>query len=330
MCVCAARDTRSNKRALVLAVVFHYVYLTGLPYTYQLATTTDPNYPQDKMNGYVGTLGSFDYKNQEWAIFSGRLSMFITLNDIKEEKKSAILLTSLSDDTYRLVSNLLHPKKVEAAKYEELVEELNKHFTPKRSTFADRSKFYEAVKLEGESCEEWAARLRGLAVHCGFGTELTVLLRDRFVLGFRSGPERDRLFDKDLSTLTFADALETAQKAACAREAKASETPKVMVKEEPLFKASVRHAGTGGGARALRAATQEQHRESDSCSVCGLKSHSADRCKYRSYRCKRCKNKGHLRKVCSVNLNSLEACPEQQECDHDCEECKLFSMRIGN
>ncbi|XP_047992930.1 uncharacterized protein LOC125231485 [Leguminivora glycinivorella] len=281
------------------------------------------------MSVYVGTLGTFDYKTQDWKIFSGRLAMFITLNDIADEKKTAVLLTSLSEDTYRLVSNLLHPKKIETSTYDEIVLQLNNHFTPKRSTFADRSKFYEAVKLEGESVEEWAARLRGLAVHCGFGTELNVLLLDRFVLGFRSGPERDKLCEQDLSTLTMAKALEIAQQALCARSAKASEPPAVTVKEEPLFKASVNRAG--GGGRAARVATQQQSPSSQSCTVCGLKSHSADQCKYKNYRCNKCKNKGHLRKVCGFKVHNLGAqqdLEQQNECAHDCEECQLFSMRV--
>ncbi|KOB64767.1 reverse transcriptase [Operophtera brumata] len=34
---------------------------------------------------------------------------------------------------------------------------LNEYFTLKRSTFADRAKFYEAVRSDGETIEEWNA-----------------------------------------------------------------------------------------------------------------------------------------------------------------------------
>ncbi|XP_049866819.1 uncharacterized protein LOC126381112 [Pectinophora gossypiella] len=282
------------------------------------------------MSAYIGSLGSFDYKNQEWAVYYGRLMMFIKLNDIKSEKQSAVLLTNLSDDSYRLVSNLLHPKKIEEATFSELVNELNAHFTPRRSTFADRSKFYEAVKMDGESAEEWAARLRGMAVHCGFGSELNVLLRDRFVLGFRSGPERDRLCEQDLATLTFAKALEIAQQAACARQARNNNTTmSVSVKEEPIFKSNMARAGA---ARSMR---DGRPPAAGACTVCGMKNHVAEKCRYKNYRCNKCNNKGHLKKVCQLNINNIATYVEggsqaqrEREDNHECEECQLFNMRF--
>ncbi|CAB3235846.1 unnamed protein product [Arctia plantaginis] len=113
--------------------------------------------------------------------------------------------------------NLIYTEVLETVKFEELIEKLDKHFTPQRCTFADRQKFYEARRSDGESVEEWAARVRGLAVHCEFGTALDMLLRDRFILGLAACRERDRLFEEDAGKLTFAKALEVAQQAAYAR-----------------------------------------------------------------------------------------------------------------
>ena len=67
---------------------------------------------------------------------------------------------------------------------------------------------------------DWAARLRGLASHCDFGTALETNLRDRFVLGLGSGPERDKLFEQNPTTLTLMRAVELAEQAACAKQAK--------------------------------------------------------------------------------------------------------------
>ncbi|XP_063364694.1 uncharacterized protein LOC134653297 [Cydia amplana] len=168
----------------------------------------------------IGNLSQFDPNTQEWEIFSSRLKQFIVLNEIKDEMKQAVLLTHLHDDTYRLLKNLVYPKKVEVVGYDELLKVLDGHFTPKRCTFADghfsggpflRSKFYEATRDVGESVEKWAARIRGLAVHCEFGTSLDMLLLDKFVLGLRAGKERERLFEQDVTTLTLAKAMELAQ-----------------------------------------------------------------------------------------------------------------------
>ncbi|XP_069357535.1 uncharacterized protein [Maniola hyperantus] len=266
---------------------------------------------------YLGSLSPFDYKINEWEVFHSRLSQFIKLNSIPVANQSAVLLTYLSDESYRLVRNLVHPKKLEECTYSELVEVLNKHFTPKRSTFADRAKFYEASRADGEGIEEWAARLRGLAVYCDFGTELDTLLRDRFVLGFRAGPERDKLFECDSKCLTFGQALEVAQKAACARQAR------VIVKEEPVFRVGERRKAGGGQSQAKAGHGLEEG--SQRCTVCGFKSHSAEKCKFRNLKCNRCGLRGHLQRLCKnkgANLHNIGA-----ESDSDCKECDLFNMR---
>ncbi|XP_061707862.1 uncharacterized protein LOC133518246 [Cydia pomonella] len=264
------------------------------------------------MSGYLGSISSFDPNTQDWQIFVSRLKQFLGLNAITDEgKKKAVLLTHLSDDAYRLLVNLAHPKDVETEKYEDLLGLLNGHFVPKRSTFTDKAKFYNAVKADGEKIEDWAARLRGLAVHCQFGTALEMMLRDRFVLGFNAGPERDRLCEQDVEKLTFAKALELAQQAACARQAKA--TPAVL-KEEPVFRTSTTKSGSSGrgghgghGSRVRHGSRAADSADSSPrCNVCGLRNHAADRCRYRQYRCQKCNEKGHLKKVCtSSRVNNI-------------------------
>ncbi|XP_049886618.1 uncharacterized protein LOC126381131 [Pectinophora gossypiella] len=285
-------------------------------------------------SSFIGTLGCFDHKTMDWTIFYGRLKMFLELNDIDEKKHCAALLTNLSEDSYRLLCNLIHPKTIENAKFNELVDAFKTHFTPKRSTFADRDKFYEARKVDSESAEEWAARLRGLAVYCGFGSELNTLLRDRFVLGFKSGPERDRLREQDLTTLTFAKALEIAQQVACVKQVKENES--VVVKQEPLYRASVAYgsgSAKGAGAGGIR---RERDDAVARCTVCGLKNHVAEKCRYKNYRCNKCHNKGHLKKMCELKVNSIgvESSPasaeEEAHGSHDCEECRLFNLRFPN
>ncbi|KOB57463.1 reverse transcriptase, partial [Operophtera brumata] len=258
-----------------------------------------------------------------------------------------MLLTHLSDESYRLVRNLVHPDKLEERTYSELVKVLNGHFTPKRSTFADRAKFYEAIKSDGETIEEWAARLRGLAVYCEFGTELDTLLRDRFVLGFGTGHERDKLFERDSKTLTLAEALEVAQKASCARQARAGGAGAVVVKEEPVFyvragaggvarsAAGQAVAGAGQAAAGACAANSAAHKTDDGdgehsrCTVCGLKNHNAARCRFKNYKCLVCGQKGHLKKLCTArksNLHNIGTEEADTSQEGGCNECKLYNL----
>ncbi|XP_063394872.1 uncharacterized protein LOC134679886 [Cydia fagiglandana] len=282
------------------------------------------------MTNFVGNIGVFDHKVQEWDVFYGRLSQFIKLNKIPVDNKSAVLLTHLSDESYRLVRNLVHPTKLEEKSFDELVTVLSGHFTPKRSTFADRAKFFGATKSGSESSQDWAARLRGLAVNCEFGTELDTLLRDRFVLGFNMGPERDRLFESDSKTLTLSKALEIAQQAACARQART-----VVVKEEPVYRAQARtgRRGAGAGAGGGASGCKDDDVAGTRCAVCGMKNHDAAKCRFRNYKCQNCGQKGHLKKVCGNNKSKIHSIGaeslEEDECEN-CKECQMFQMRFPN
>ncbi|XP_063538695.1 uncharacterized protein LOC134747947 [Cydia strobilella] len=282
------------------------------------------------MSNLLGSLTLFDHTSQEWEIFKSRLVQYIKLNEVKDDNKCALLLTHLSDETYRLVRNLVHPKKVEGSKFDELVDVLDKQLAPKRCIFVERAKFYEATRDVAENIEQWAARISGLAVRCEFGAPLDELLRDRFVLGLSVGPERDRLFEQDAATLTFAKAVEVAQKAAYARSARTTSVPAavVQVKQEPMYRVGTSRPGTGGSSDSRR------------CSVCGLKSHDASKCKYKNYRCQVCGQKGHLKKVCNAEKAKqcrvnciqadLEGSAEASQSAEGCKECELFNLRYVN
>lgn len=103
------------------------------------------------MNAYLGNLPIFDHKTSEWLIHKGKLSQFLKINGVTEEKKSGILLTHLTEETYRLVLNLAFPKELDALTYTELVALLDDHFKPKKCSFVDKAKFFGANKKSGES-----------------------------------------------------------------------------------------------------------------------------------------------------------------------------------
>ncbi|XP_039759686.1 uncharacterized protein LOC120633522 [Pararge aegeria] len=279
---------------------------------------------------YIGSLTVFDHKTQEWQVFYGRLNQFMKLNKVTVENKCALLLTHLSDETYRLARNLVLPNELDTVKFEELVEKLNNHFRPKRSTLVDRAKFYDAAIFDGESIENWAARLRGLAVYCEFEANmLDTLLRDKFVLGLKVGRERDRLFEQDSRSLTFAKAVEIAQQAACARAGRPISTDgasssQAVFKEEPVYKVRERRKN---GAASSRASS-----DSERCEVCGMRNHQTSQCRFKNWKCKGCGSQGHLIKMCrntkesvKSQLHNLEVVSDEND-DHDCKECDMFNM----
>lgn len=289
----------------------------------------------------LGNLSNFDYKTGEWSIFKARLTQFLKANSVKEENKSAILITHLTDESYRLVRNLAYPKVIDVLSFEELVKLLDGHFKPKQCSYGDKARFYGATRNIGEGLGDWAARLRGLASFCDFGNALETNLADRFVLGLGPGPEREKLFELNASSITLGEALKVAEKAESARDAKMAVTS--TIKEEPIYRVSSegggRRGGSGsasrGGAAAASATTvgRRDDRQADvlRCAVCGMRNHDALKCRYKGYRCQKCGALGHLKKVCKFRgprVNHIDGENSDNSAEMSCcEECRNFSLR---
>ncbi|XP_028161468.1 uncharacterized protein LOC135072008 [Ostrinia nubilalis] len=291
---------------------------------------------------FIGNLSTFDHKTSEWTIFYGKLTQYLKINVVKEENKSGILITHISDETYRLLRNLAYPTELESLSFDNLIQLLNSHFKPKKCSFVDKANFYGASRSPGESLSDWAARLRGLASYCEFGSALETNLVDRFVLGLGSGPERDKLFEQNPSKLTLTRAIELAEQAACAKEAKIMCTSEAsIIKEEPVYRARFQNqsgrgygaAGSGGAGSSRRGAAQ---RDDARCSVCGLKNHTSEMCRYKNYKCQKCGVKGHLKKVCGssgkgscvYHVDAGSECDENKVKDTACQECQNFNIRF--
>lgn len=133
-----------------------------------------------------GVLSSFDHNSQTWQEYKGRLLQWFIANEISETsdaagvKRRAILLSALSEPTYKLAADLARPKELQSVPFEDVLVLLDNHFTPKICGFSERYKFYSAVQMEGETYQKWAARLRGLTAHCKF-LNVEEALRDRSI-----------------------------------------------------------------------------------------------------------------------------------------------------
>lgn len=257
----------------------------------------------------VGILTSFSHEVHEWSVYKARLEQWFLANDIVADtdkagtKRRAILLSNLAESTYKLVRDLALPKEVGSLSYGEVAELLDGHFKTKRCTFAERWRFHSATQHLGEGLAEWAARVRSLAMHCGFkAAHLDEQLRDRFVLGLESGPERDTLFTKDLADLTLSSALDMAEGVRCAR-AGANETLQRREAAMPLQVMKV--AMSSGAAAAARGGSVQQRGRAPAsapsggrCSVCGYLGHHASACRFARYKCRKCGIQGHLKRMC--------------------------------
>lgn len=280
----------------------------------------------------LGLLSAFNHETQEWKLYKGRLEQWFLANDIDENsdksgaKRRAILLSSLAETTYRLATTLAAPKDIGTLSFVAVTTLLDDHFKIKKCSFAERHNFFSAIQMPDESFADWAARIRGLALHCAFTeTSLEETLRDRFVLGMTGGPERDRLFTEPLEGLTVAKAVQLAESTRCARQGAqlpagpsgpAGPARPQLLDVHKLRAGPARDQRRSQGPEAAAGHSSQDPRFKMQCSVCGYFGHDGRKCKFRNASCRKCGSKGHLIRVCNAKQSSqyfLQCCSDEDD-----------------
>ncbi|XP_049865680.1 uncharacterized protein LOC126366577 [Pectinophora gossypiella] len=252
-----------------------------------------------------GILTTFDHTVQDWKTYRSRLTQWFVANDITNStdvsgiKRRAILLSALSEGTYRLAADLALPKDLQSVPYEDILGLLDKHFNPKRTGFGDRHNFYASTQQLGETHSQWAARLRGLTANCTF-SNVEETLRDRFIMGLRPGVEKEKLYAMDMTDLTLAKAVEFAENLCSAKAAAAASVGAaagtLVVHSDIVNKISQ-------GSKHVKSGVPGKQK----CTVCGYTNHKSSECRYSDYVCRKCNSKGHLRRMCpSTKVNYVE------------------------
>lgn len=267
-----------------------------------------------------GLLSNFDHNLQTWKIYKCRLEQWFIANGIckvKESeacKKRAILLSALSESTYKLAADLALPRELHNVPYEDIVNILDTHFTPKQVGFSERHQFYAATQQPTETPSQWAARLRGLTARCGF-SNVEEALRDRFIMGMLPGAEKEKMYVQGLAELSLAKAVDLAENMRSARAAAstAAAGPATQAPDQ-LYKIG----------QDLNAGMRRN--EKVKCTVCGYTNHKAESCRFTNYTCRKCNVKGHLRRMCK-KVNYVASNPSEVNEDGEDDDGELFNIR---
>lgn len=296
----------------------------------------------------VGYLRQFNFKDCDWTIYKTQLLQYFLVNEVtSDEFKRALLINSCDEESYKLLHSLCVPKNPTEMPFKDLIEKFDKHFESAKLYFPERYKFYNATMNAGETISEWAARVRSLAVKCKFGTELKIVLRDKFIMGIPKGPILDKLFEEDVEKLEFEAAIEIANtKEASRYRYEVENVPEIKSEPEEVYKMSQdsrRRTIQGGSSRStgrpwMGASCSSAPRPGSSqgpssgpprrirCTVCGKQNHDKSKCFYSEYECKRCGIKGHLASVCTGK--SSERNNYYLDVDDDIE--GLYNLRSTN
>ena len=119
---------------------------------------------------------------EDWSLYVERMEHFFLANGITEtDKKRAVFLSVVGLSAYRIIRNLVAPKKPGEKSYVELIAALSAHFKPTPSEIVERCRFHSRSRKPGESVATFVAELRSLSEFCNFGDMLNSMIRDRLV-----------------------------------------------------------------------------------------------------------------------------------------------------
>ena len=202
-----------------------------------------------------------------------RLELFLTVNNVEDEKKVAHLLSGLGARAYAVVKNLVAPQMPKECTMDRIKELLINHFKPKPPVIAERFAFHKRDQRPGETVNEFVIELRRLARTCNFGAFLDEALRDRLVCGLaHGGTQRKLLAEKDLT-------LKKAVEMATAAEMAVLESPQQTAVSESQEVLRVNHAAS-------------------LCYCCGKRGHSVAACRFCQSTCYKCGERGHMQVMC--------------------------------
>ena len=153
-----------------------------------------------------GSIGEFLESQGSWAQYTERLEQFFIANDIQNEKKASILLSTIGPAAFRTIGNLVAPAKPADETYARIISVMSAFYNPKPLVIVQRYKFYSRFRRPDESISTFVAELRHLAKDCEFGTALENNLRDRLVCGVANQAIQKWLLSEH--DLTFKKALE--------------------------------------------------------------------------------------------------------------------------
>ena len=225
----------------------------------------------------IGKIEEYN-ENDSWIEHTKRLEHYFARNEITDNnKRRAVLLSACGAKTYKLIRNLVNPRKPTDKSFTELVNLVKNHLNPRPSSMVYRFKFNSRFRQPEETIQQYVAELRNLSEHCEFNDQLEKMLRDRLVCGVNDERIQRRLLAE--SQLEFKKAMELATTMETAdrntrdlnhgNAGNLNEKPKEpqvnrVTKEPPKQKQPPRNP-----------------RQSKECYRCGGQFHDADKCRYK-------------------------------------------------
>ena len=115
-----------------------------------------------------GRLQEFNNDAESVTAYLERVELYFATNEIADDKKVAVFLSSVGATTYALLRDLAAPAKPADNTMIQLTKLLKDHYNPTPLVIAERYNFHTRAQKATESVSEYVAVLRKLATHCDF------------------------------------------------------------------------------------------------------------------------------------------------------------------
>jgi len=233
----------------------------------------------------IGKIEPFDDSCENWVTYVERVEQYFITNDVDTDKRVPALLSLIGSKTYGLLRSLTAPEKPSTKTFDDIVEILKRHLSPKPLVIAERFRFHKRDQRDGESISAFIAEIRKLSEHCEFGSSLDATLRDRLVCGLRNEAIQKRLLtEEDLTfkrAIDLAVAMETAAKDATELQSLRQSTDQEVHKMSAAGKPTYRF-----------------QKQSVPCYRCSGTNHDQSFCRFKNAICHGCSKRGHILIAC--------------------------------
>lgn len=253
--------------------------------------------------------------SSDWIVYQARIENYFDAYGITDDnRKRALLLTSLSEEVYTTLTDVCFPTLPETKTFKDLCEVMKQLFKPEVSVYNERARFYDLKQKPNESITAFVVRLKSATRYCKFGNYFKDVVRDKFVCGLLKGPIFEKVSELE-STATFESCVQAALKKELVvkhRESKVEGYDVCKISHPKQGKSF--NNKSNSEVRGKQSKSQSSSGKDQKCFACGESNHLFKFCKYKSFKCKVCKGVGHLARVCKeakgekklLNLESEE------------------------
>ena len=140
---------------------------------------------------------TFDGDKDHAESFLARFILHCKVHDVKDEKKAALLLTSVASNVFERMQQDSSPKLLTDLSFEEVQQLLLKLYKPTQNFRTNRFVFHRTTQQQGQTVKEYIEQIKKIANSCKFGNYLGEALTDQIIFGINDNNLRKRLLSID-------------------------------------------------------------------------------------------------------------------------------------